>query len=69
MARNILIFLDGTRQVGGYEFDEDRTNVYKLYRATRVGPELIAFYDPGLGSRGQGGFPLGRRLNPGALDA
>ena len=67
MARNILIFSDGTGQVGGYEFDEDRTNIYKLYRATRVGPnscidphEQAAFYDPGLGSRGQGGFPLGR---------
>ena len=30
MARNILIFSDGTGQVGGYAFDEDRTNVYKL---------------------------------------
>jgi len=67
MARNILIFSDGTGQVGGYEFDEDRTNVYKLFRATRVGPdscidpkEQSAFYDPGLGSRGEGGFPLGR---------
>jgi uncharacterized protein (DUF2235 family) len=64
MARNILILSDGTGQVGGYEFDEDRANVYKLYRATRVGPdscidphEQAAFYDPGLGSRGQGGFP------------
>ena len=67
MARNILIFSDGTGQVGGYEFDEDRTNVYKLYRATRIGPDSCidphgqaAFYDPGLGSRGQAGFPLGR---------
>ena len=67
MARNILIFSDGTGQVGGYEFDEDRTNVYKLFRATRVGPdscidpqEQAAFYDPGLGSRGESGFPLGR---------
>ena len=67
MARNILIFSDGTGQVGGYEFDEGRTNVYKLFRATRVGPdscidpnEQAAFYDPGLGSRGEGGFPLGR---------
>ena len=41
MARNILIFSDGTGQVGGYEFDEDRTNVYKLYRATRVGPDAV----------------------------
>ena len=39
----------------------------KLYRATRVSPdscinpnEQAAFYDPGLGSRGQGGFLLGR---------
>jgi uncharacterized protein (DUF2235 family) len=63
MARNILIFSDGTGQVGGYSFDEDRTNVYKLYRATRVAPdscidpkEQVAFYDPGLGSRGEGGF-------------
>ena len=28
MARNILIFSNGTRQVGGYAFDEGRTNVY-----------------------------------------
>jgi uncharacterized protein (DUF2235 family) len=68
MARNILIFSDGTGQVGGYAFDEDRTNVYKLYRATRVCPdscidpkEQAAFYDPGLGSKGQDtGFLLGR---------
>ena len=37
MARNIPIFSDGTGQVGGYDFDEDRTNVYKLFRATRIG--------------------------------
>lgn len=67
MARNVLIFSDGTGQVGGYKFDEDRTNIYKLYRGTRVGPdscvdprEQIAFYDPGLGSRGEGGFLVGR---------
>jgi hypothetical protein len=67
MARNVLIFSDGTGQVGGYTFDEDRTNVYKLYRATRIGPdscidprEQVAFYDPGLGSRGEGGFLFGR---------
>ena len=41
MARNILIFSDGTGQVGGYWFDENRTNVYKLYRATRIAPELF----------------------------
>jgi uncharacterized protein (DUF2235 family) len=67
MGRNILIFSDGTGQVGGNTFDEDRTNVYKLFRATRVCPdscidpkEQAAFYDAGLGSRGEGGFLIGR---------
>lgn len=56
-AKNILIFADGTGQVGGLRPDEVLTNVYKLYRATRVGPEScinparqMAFYDPGLGA-------------------
>ena len=69
MARNILIFSDGTGEVGGYAFDEIRTNVYKLYRATRVDPdscidprEQVAFYDPGLGSGGDGSGFLGSRI-------
>lgn len=56
-ARNIVIFSDGTGQRGGLYFDEERTNVYKLYRATRVAPDShidpdiqTAFYDPGLGT-------------------
>ena len=58
MGKNILIFSDGTGQAGGFMPDETRSNVYKLYRATRVGPDTIidpklqiAFYDGGLGSR------------------
>jgi hypothetical protein len=61
MPKNIVIFSDGTGQAGGITFDEIRTNVYKLYRATRVGPdttidpqEQVAFYDPGLGSPADG---------------
>ncbi|WP_083869946.1 phospholipase effector Tle1 domain-containing protein [Bradyrhizobium sp. WSM1253] len=61
MPKNILIFSDGTGQAGGINFDEARTNVYKLYRACRVGPdtkvepsEQVAFYDPGLGSASDG---------------
>lgn len=57
-GRNILIFSDGTGQAGGLLFDEARSNVYKLYRATRCGPDStvdpdkqLAFYDPGLGSK------------------
>jgi uncharacterized protein (DUF2235 family) len=55
--RNIIIYSDGTGQRGGMMFDERRSNIYKLYRATRCGPdssvdpaEQLAFYDPGLGT-------------------
>lgn len=58
MPRNIVIYSDGTGQRGGLYFDERRTNVYKMYRATRAGPDSsidaikqIAFYDAGIGSR------------------
>ena len=61
MPKNIIIFSDGTGQSGGITFDEVRTNIYKLYRACRVGPDTsidpsrqIAFYDPGLGSPADG---------------
>jgi uncharacterized protein (DUF2235 family) len=61
MPKNIIIFSDGTGQAGGITFDEVRTNVYKLYRACRVGPdttiepsEQVTFYDPGLGSPADG---------------
>src|SRR5450631_121888 len=37
--RNILIYSDGTGQRGGLYFDEARTNIYKLFRATRVAPD------------------------------
>lgn len=67
MSKNIVIFSDGTGQAGGINFDEVRTNVYKLYRACRVGPdtkiepcEQVSFYDPGLGSASDGGhFNIG----------
>jgi uncharacterized protein (DUF2235 family) len=57
-GRNILIFSDGTGQAGGLQLDEYRSNVYKLFCATRCGPDTnidpnrqLAFYDPGLGSK------------------
>lgn len=57
MPRNIVIYSDGTGQRGGLLLDERRTNVYKMFRATRSGPDTsidagkqLAFYDPGLGS-------------------
>jgi hypothetical protein len=67
MSKNIVIFSDGTGQAGGINFDEARTNVYKMYRACRVGPdspidpsEQVTFYDPGLGSAADGSqFKIG----------
>lgn len=57
MPKNVVIFSDGTGQAGGLLPDERRSNVYKLYRATRCGPDSrvdpdkqVAFYDAGLGS-------------------
>lgn len=39
MGKRILVFADGTGNGGGLLPDESRTNVYKLYRATRTGPD------------------------------
>jgi uncharacterized protein (DUF2235 family) len=55
MPKNIVIFSDGTGQHGGLKFDERRSNIYKLFRATRCGPDSpvdpesqLTYYDPGL---------------------
>lgn len=60
MPKNILIFSDGTGQAGGIRPDQNLSNVYKLYRATRVSveneidpAEQVAFYDPGLGTQSE----------------
>ncbi len=57
MAKNIVVFSDGTGQDGGVRPEQCLSNVYKLYRACRVGPEnaidpreQVAFYDAGLGT-------------------
>ncbi len=66
MAKNILIFSDGTGQAGGLKPDQRLSNIYKLYRATRISPDndidprkQVAFYDPGLGtSNDAGSLPI-----------
>lgn len=57
MAKNIVIFSDGTGQDGGVRAEQRMSNIYKMYRASRVSPETaidpkdqVAFYDPGLGT-------------------
>jgi uncharacterized protein (DUF2235 family) len=59
VSKNILIFADGTGNESGLLPDESRTNVYKLYRPTRTGPDTIidpekqsALYIPGVGTPG-----------------
>jgi uncharacterized protein (DUF2235 family) len=63
MPKNILIFSDGTGQAGGLTPDQNVSNIYKLYRATRCGSEnnidpthQLTFYDPGLGSQPDSGL-------------
>lgn len=57
MAKNIVIFSDGTGQEGGVRVEQRVSNIYKMYRVCRVSPETaidpreqVAFYDPGLGT-------------------
>jgi uncharacterized protein (DUF2235 family) len=66
MPKNIVIFSDGTGQAGGLRPDQALSNVYKLYRASRVSPEndidpaqQVAFYDAGLGTeKDEGSIPI-----------
>lgn len=59
--RNIAIFSDGTGERGGQTVEESRSNIFKLYRAARSGPDSpvdataqFAFYDPGIGTSSTG---------------
>jgi uncharacterized protein (DUF2235 family) len=62
MPKNIVIFSDGTGQAGGLKPDQNLSNVYKLFRAARPGPESpinptlqVAAYDAGLGTENDEG--------------
>jgi uncharacterized protein (DUF2235 family) len=70
MPKTILIFSDGTGQIGGLRPDQRLSNIYKMYRATRPGPDSpispnkqVAFYDHGLGAGETGGFTFKRLRN------
>ncbi|MDB5859967.1 MAG: hypothetical protein JWQ76_3656 [Ramlibacter sp.] len=66
MPKNILIFSDGTGQQGGLKPDQNLSNIYKLFRASRPGPEnpinpveQVAAYDAGLGTeKDEGNIPF-----------
>ena len=68
--KTILIFSDGTGQIGGLRPDQRLSNVYKMYRAMRPGPDSpipphrqVAFYDAGLGAGETGGLTFRRIRN------
>ncbi len=69
MTKNIVIFSDGTGQDGGIRPEQRMSNIFKMYRATRPGPDSeidpnaqVVFYDPGLGTdAGATGFTSARR--------
>lgn len=70
MPKNILIFSDGTGQVGGLRPDQLLSNIYKMYRAMRPGPsspispfDQVCFYDPGLGTGETARFSMKRFRN------
>jgi hypothetical protein len=70
LSKVILIFSDGTGQLGGLRPDQRLSNVYKMYRAMRPGPDSpinpkrqVAFYDAGLGGGETGGLMFQRMRN------
>lgn len=57
MPKNIVVYSDGTGQDGGVRVEQRISNVFKMYRASRIHPdnainptEQVCFYDPGLGT-------------------
>ncbi len=57
MAKNIVVFSDGTGQDGGVRPEQRVSNIYKMYRASRVSFDSgidpvaqVTMYDPGLGT-------------------
>ncbi|MGA1799337.1 DUF2235 domain-containing protein [Sphingomonas sp. 4RDLI-65] len=70
MPKTVMIFSDGTGQLGGLSPDQRLSNVYKMYRAMRPGPDSpippsrqVAFYDAGLGVGEVGGLTFRRIRN------
>jgi uncharacterized protein (DUF2235 family) len=57
MPKNIVVYSDGTGQDGGVRPEQRVSNIYKMYRASRVSFEneidpavQVTMYDPGLGT-------------------
>jgi len=63
MSKNVIICLDGT----GNQFNEDNSNVVKLFRVIERSAEQIAYYDPGVGTLADPDYkmPIAKKINKG----
>jgi len=63
MSKNVIICLDGT----GNQFNEDNSNVVKLFRVIERSAGQIAYYDPGVGTLADPDYrmPLAKKINKG----
>jgi uncharacterized protein (DUF2235 family) len=61
MGKNVVICLDGT----GNQFNENNSNVVKLFRVIQRDASQIAYYDPGVGTLADPDFktPIGKKLS------
>ena len=61
MGKNVVICLDGT----GNQFNEDNSNVVKLFRVIQRDASQIAYYDPGVGTLADPDFktPIGKKFS------
>jgi uncharacterized protein (DUF2235 family) len=61
MGKNVIICLDGT----GNQFEEDNSNVVKLFRVIERDASQVAYYDPGVGTLADPAYkiPVAKKIN------
>jgi uncharacterized protein (DUF2235 family) len=61
MSKNVIICLDGT----GNQFNEDNSNVVKLFRVVTRDASQVAYYDPGVGTLADPDYrtPVGKNFS------
>jgi len=61
MGKNVVVCLDGT----GNQFEEDNSNVVKLFRVIERDASQMAYYDPGVGTLADPAYktPVVKKVN------
>ncbi len=61
MGKNVVVCLDGT----GNQFEEDNSNVVKLFRVIKRDASQMAYYDPGVGTLADPAYktPVVKKIN------